>query len=275
MKLPRNRSVILTFIFAVVMVVIFLYPFFLILINSFKTFGDLLTNPLGLPKEFSLKSYAIAWESMRYPKAFINTLVITVVAVAGKVLLGSMAGYKLQRTKKRYSRVIYLLCVSPMLIPFHSIMFPFMKIVTTLGFYGSITGVIIIYLGFTSFDIFLFYNFVSTVPTAIEESAVIDGAGPFRTYFQIVFPLLRPVTATVIVLASMSIWNDMLIPLLLINSKAATRTLTLSAIMFYGLYATKWHVALAGLILTILPIIFVFIVLQRFVVKGITAGAIK
>lgn len=260
---------------AIVIAIIFLYPFYLIIINSLKTFGGVLDNPLALPKELVISGYSKAMRMMRYPQAFFNTVVVTTIAVSGRILFGSMAAYKLQRTKTRYSFIIYLFFVSPMLIPFHSIMFSFLKFVIGIGLNGSILGLGIVYLGFCSFDIFLFYNFISTIPLALEESATIDGASSWRVYFQIVFPLLKPVSITVTVLVAMATWNDFIVPLLLINSSPKTRTLTLSTVAFYGQYSTQWNIALSGLILTIIPILIVFLAMQKHISAGITAGALK
>jgi raffinose/stachyose/melibiose transport system permease protein len=186
-----------------------------------------------------------------------------------------MAGYILVRTPGRISWLIFVVIVSSMIIPFHSIMIPLIIVIKSLGLSNSIPGIIFVYWGLgCNFAIFLYHGFVKTIPRELEESAVIDGCTPFQTFFRIVLPLLAPVTSTILVLDALWIWNDFLLPLLMLQRKAV-KTIPLSQYVFFGQYYSEWGLALAGLTLAVVPIIIFYVFMQKYIVKGITAGAIK
>jgi len=161
------------------------------------------------------------------------------------------------------------------MLHFHSIMIPLIIVIKRLHLSNSIPGIIIVYWGLgCNFAIFLYHGFVKTIPLELEESAVIDGCSPFQTFFKIVFPLLTPVTSTIAVLDALWIWNDFLLPLLLLQ-KRSVKTIPLSQFVFFGQYYSEWGLALAGLVLAVIPVVVFYIFMQKYIVKGITAGALK
>jgi len=165
---------------------------------------------------------------------------------------------------------------TPMLIPFQTIMITLLKVMNVVNLSGSKVGLGIQYWGFgIPMAAFIYGNFMSTIPKELDESAFIDGAGTFRTYRSIIFPLLKSVTFTVIVIDVMWIWNDFLLPLLMVNSSNETKTLVLSAYTFVGQFNTQWHYAMAAMVLAVLPSIIIFIFLQKYIVEGVVAGAVK
>lgn len=271
-----NRKVhnTLTIILASLLALGWLAPFLIILFGSFKTRSEIFNNPIGWPSQLMLDNYRTAWEEMDFGNSFMHSLVITVVSVFLIVLISAMAAYGLSRLPSKFSKFVYYLCAVLMLVPFQTVMIP---LVTMFGSFNllSQTGLIIMNIGFgLSMSIFLFYGALQSVPASLDEAAMLDGASPFRAFWQIIFPSLRSTTSTVVILNAIHIWNDYLLPSLVINSEG-NRTIPLTMYNFFGEYTVQWELALAGLVLSILPIIILYIFLQRHIIQGVTDGAVK
>ena len=276
MKAKKKAQSIILFIFILLLACFYFYPVFLMFVNSVKSFGEVLTNPIALPKELVFQNFADVFEKMDYLKLFRNNVIITVIGIVGIVFFSSAAAYILDRRKSKYTKIAYTIIITPMLIPFQTIMITLLKAMSVIHLSGSKIGLGIQYWGFgIPMATFIFYNFMKTIPKEIDESAMIDGASTFRTFIQVIFPLLKSVTVTVIVLDVMWIWNDFLLPLLMVNSNKETKTLVLAAYTFVGSMNTKWHYAMAGMTLAVLPSIIIFIFLQKYIVDGVVAGAVK
>ncbi|KAF6579296.1 carbohydrate ABC transporter permease [Paenibacillus sp. EKM212P] len=260
----------------IVLSLLFLYPLFLAINNSFKSFAEVMTDVIALPKQLSLDNYVYVWKFIDYPRLFLNNTIITVVGLAGIVLISSIAAYKLARTKGKWSSVIYMLCIMPMLIPFQSIMLTVLRLAKDLNLADSTWGLGLLYWGFGApLAVFIYHGFVKGIPAEIDESAKIDGASGFRLFFSVIFPLLKSVTATIVIIDVMWIWNDFLLPLLMVNGSPSTKTLTLAAYTFVGQYTSDWQYAMTAMVMAVLPSIIVFIFLQKYIVKGVVAGAVK
>ncbi|WP_068497799.1 carbohydrate ABC transporter permease [Paenibacillus kribbensis] len=260
----------------IILSLLFLYPLFLAINNSFKSFAEVMTDVIALPKQFSLDNYVYVWQFINYPRLFLNNTIITVVGLAGIVLISSIAAYKLARTKSKWSSVIYMLCIMPMLIPFQSIMLTVLRLAKDLNLADSTWGLGLLYWGFGApLAVFIYHGFVKGIPAEIDESAKIDGASGFRLFFSVIFPLLKSVTATIVIIDVMWIWNDFLLPLLMVNGSPSTKTLTLAAYTFVGQYTSDWQYAMTAMVMAVLPSIIVFIFLQKYIVKGVVAGAVK
>ncbi len=273
MKSTRKNSVI--FFLLLLLALFFTMPVYFTVINSFKPLKEIVTSYTSMPESFYLGNYIKAWIKTDYPRVFLNSLIITVFSLVGIITISSMAGYILVRTPGKVSWFLFIIIVSSMIIPFHSIMIPLIIVIKRLHFSNSIPGIIIVYLGLgCNFAIFLYHGFVKTIPKELEESALIDGCSQFQTFFKIVFPLLTPVTSTIAVLDALWIWNDFLLPLLLLQ-KRSVKTIPLSQYIFFGQYYSEWGLALAGLTLAVIPVIIFYIFMQKYIVKGITAGAMK
>ena len=271
----RILSVLLPLALTLV-VLVYLYPLFLVIINSFKTFEEITTNVVALPKKPTLDNFVNAWTIMNYPVLFLNTLFATGLGVAGVVLTGSLAGYKLSRTKTIYSWIILIILIAPMMIPFNSFMIALVKVARSLRLTRTTWGLGILYWGLGApLALFLYHGFVKTVPKELDECALIDGASPFRIFFQVIFPLLQPVTVSVVVINSMWMWNDFLLPLLILSGTKNSYTLQLAAYNFFGQYKIEWNYAMAGVLLTIIPAIVLYLALQKYIIKGMVAGAVK
>lgn len=260
---------------AIVLAMLFLVPFYFLLVNSVKSFAEILLDAAAWPTEVIWSNYNRAWNIMNFPRVFRNSLFITIISNAGLVLISALSAYRFVRHPTRFNNLIFTFFVAAMVIPFQSIMIPLMKVANWFNLLDSRIGLFVCYLGFgVSMSVFLFHGFVKSIPVEIEESAVVDGCSPLGVFWRIVFPLLKPMTVTIIIVNSLWIWNDFLLPSLLLG-RTELRTIPLSTYSFFGQYTKQWDLALAALVMGITPIILFFLTLQRQIIEGITAGSVK
>ncbi|WP_429961943.1 carbohydrate ABC transporter permease [Enterococcus sp. AZ083] len=250
------------------------YPFFLIMINSFKTKAEIFQSTLSLLGGLSFENYQEALEKLDFIRSLMNSLLITVGSLILVVFVSSMAAYALSRNTSRLSSVLYFVVAIGLLIPFQGIMIPLISLFGRMNLLNQ-PGLMIMYLGLAvSMSTFLYYGALRGIPRSLDEAAIIDGANTFQIYWKVILPLLKPTTVTVIVLNTLWFWNDYLLPSLSIN-KAGMYTIPLRMFYFFGEFNKQWHLALAALVIVVLPIILLFIALQKHVVKGISDGAVK
>lgn len=268
-------------ILLLVMALVFLSPIYIIFINSFKNRRELYENTLALPEEFTLQFYEAAMARMDFFNAFLNSMYVTVVSVIFIVILSSMTAWMLARNANWISTVIFMTLIATMLIPFQTIMMPLMQLVTGITrstgipLYNSLTGLIFMNIGFhAALSVFLYHGFIKSIPISLEEAATIDGASKFGVFWRVVFPILTPITATVMILNVILIWNDFLLPSLTLIDKSL-RTIPLSVFYFFGEFTIEWNMAMAGLTLTIIPVVIFYIISQKYIIKGIGEGAVK
>ena len=229
---------------------------------------------LALPKHFSFQNYLKAFEKMDFLHSLINSLVITCVATVLILLVSSMAAWVMVRYKTKVSKVLFLVFSAALLIPFQCVMLPLVDVMSKLHLMNR-PGLIFMYIGFgCSMSIVLFHGFIKNIPVELEEAATIDGCNMFQTFFLIVLPLLKGIMATVAVINVMWIWNDFLLPSLIIN-KNGMQTLPLRTYLFFGQFTKKWDLATAALVLCMIPIVIFYLSCQKHIVKGITAGVGK
>ncbi len=270
----RIVNVMLTVLVAV-LALLFLTPFYFTLTNSVKTYGEVIKDAASLPDQIILENYAIAFRDINFPLVFFNSFFITSVSLLFMVSLGSMAAWRLVRRPHKGSKIIFSIFVIAMVVPFQSIMIPLMRVTSTLGLLDNRFGVIITYIGFgMPFTVFLLHGFAKTVPLEVEESAYLDGASDVTIFIRIVLPLLKSMLATVTILQTFWMWNDFLLPLLIIFSDNL-KTIPLAIFSFFGQYNNQWDKALATLNMGMLPIIVFFLFLQRFIIRGVTSGSLK
>lgn len=254
---------------------IYLSPFFFVLINSFKGRREIISNPFCFPAVWSLDNFVTAFRRMGFVSAFMNSLVITVFSVIGIAVFSSMTAYIFVRTDWRFNKVMFFTMVAAMLIPFQAIMIPLVQIYGGLNLLNSHWILIYMYLGFgSSFAVFLYHGFIKAIPLELEEAAMIDGCSRIQVFFRIVFPLLKSTTLTLIILNVLWIWNDFLLPSLVLIS-SSNRTLPLTTFYFHGTYTSDYGLLMAALMLTILPVIIFYALLQKHIIKGVMEGAIK
>lgn len=262
-----------------VLSVLFLSPVFVILMNSVKSNFYISDEPFSFPrgeKFVGFENFIKGFTQSDFLSALMNSVIITVLSVAGIVVLTAMAAWYIVRVKNRMTRILYYLFVFSMIVPFQMVMYT----VTFLAFelnLNSPLGIVFVYLGFGSgLSVFMFSGFIKGIPTEIEEAAVIDGCDPIRTFFMIVFPILKPTAITVAILNAMWVWNDYLLPYLVLGS-GENRTLPVAVQMaLTGGYGNKDMGALmAMLVLAILPIIIFYLFCQKYIIRGVVAGAVK
>jgi raffinose/stachyose/melibiose transport system permease protein len=271
----KNSGTIVKNLLLSVLLVAFLFPFIEVIINSFRTTQQFISNPVSFRIQLSLKNYVTAYKSMNFPTAFFNSAVITITGICLIILFSSMAAYLFARFKWRINSVLFFIMTASMTIPFQVVMIPLVTIYGSIGFLNSRQALLFMYLGFGApFAVFTFHGFIKGIPIALEEAASIDGASKIRIFFQIVLPLLTPVLATVIVLDVLWLWNDYLLPSLILQS-ANLRTLPLSTYNFFSSYSVDYGPLMAGLIMTLLPVLFLYLFLQKYIIEGIAAGAVK
>lgn len=276
--MQRSTKVLTTtlkYLALVTLSVFFLFPIGMGMLNSFKTEAEMYANVVGFPKPMHWENYSYVINDINIFAHFKNNIVVTVVAVAGIIFCSSLAGYKLSRTPGKVSNAIFLLMWVSMLIPFHSIMFSLVRVAQTIHIKNLLIGLPLVYIGLgVNFAVFLYHGFVKSVPRDIEEAAMIDGCNQLQSFYKVVFPLMLPITMTITILDVLWVWNDFLLPLVMI-SKYENYTLILVASSFFSMYRTDWGHILPILTLTSLPMIVFYLFFQKYIVKGIADGAVK
>ena len=252
-----------------------LFPYYIMLINSFKTQKELFASTLSFPETFLVLNYVRAIERMDLFTTLLNSLLITVFSTVVIVLFGSMTGYALNRVKSRMSDVIFNIFLAAVLIPFQSVMIPLVVTLADIGILNTRVGMVFTYLGFgCSMCIFLVYGALKSIPLSLDEAGIIDGAKRSQVFFRIIFPMLKPTMITSAVLNVLWIWNDYLLPSLVINQENL-HTIPLRLYYFFAEYTKEWNYAMAGLVLSTAPVIVFYLFCQKYIIKGISDGAIK
>lgn len=267
-----------SFVFLLLLSFVFIFPIYLVVINSFKSKFNIIGEPFSFPNEdtfVGLENYINGMESADIVGSFIRTLVITVGSVIAIVVLTSMTAWYITRIKSKVNKGIYYLFLFSMIVPFQMVMYTMTAIGVKLGL-NSVLGIIPIYLGFGSgLSVFMFSGFVKGLPSEIEEAAMIDGCGPIKTFFYVVFPMLKPTAITVAILNAMWIWNDFLLPYLLLGSNNKTLSVAIQLTMQGAYGAIDWGGFMAMLVLAIIPIIIFYLFCQKYIIKGVVDGAVK
>jgi len=270
----------------ILLFILFLFPFVLVLLNSAKTAFEVTQYPLALPAEWGniIKNIKTIWTSdnIHYPSSLFSSFVITISSLAFLNLLSAQAAWVLVRTKTKLSNTVFFIFVAAMVIPFQIVMFPLLTWLRTITDFTGIrllrtyAGMIICYVGFgISLSIFMFHGFIKSIPLELEEAATIDGCKRHEIFYKIIFPLLTPIHATVAVLNGIWIWNDYLLPLLVLGKGNAIQTLPLAVSNFAGAFVKQWDLIMTAVLLAMIPIIICFLLAQKYIVKGMLAGSIK
>ena len=267
------------FIILLILLFLFIFPFLMVIINVFKTKADITSNPLALigAHGFTLKNFPEAIKKMNFYRAFGNSLLITCVSTVLTILLSSMTSYIMVRRKWKITGILFAMMIASMVIPFQVLMIPLVSL------YGGLLGIlnhrmtlIFMHVGFSlSMATFMFHGAIHTnVPLALEEAATIDGCTSWQTFWKIVFPMLKPTIATIAIIDAMAFWNDYLLPSLVLGRKELY-TLPIATQVFYGTFSTDIGLIMAALLLAMQPILLLYLFLQRYIVEGVTAGAVK
>ncbi|MDR3050999.1 MAG: carbohydrate ABC transporter permease [Oscillospiraceae bacterium] len=274
---------------AILIFALFMVPFFLVVLNAAKVSVDIIDNPVSWPKAwgqlFTNIGLILQNSNINYWPSFFSSAIITVCSLAVIVVFSAMAAWVLVRNRAWWSNVIFMMFVAAMVIPFQVVMFPLVtwfrqiEVVTGIRLLRQYLGMIFAYLGFgSSMSVFIFHGFIKGVPLELEEASTIDGCSRPATFFRIVFPILQPVIVTVLILNGIWVWNDYLLPLMILgsgNMAGAVRTLPLAVQSFVGSYVKQWDLILTATLMAMLPIIVLYLFAQKYIIKGMVEGSIK
>lgn len=274
-KREKRRTIIWTLIVVLLMLFI-LFPFFLVILNSLKSMGEIGKNVLGFPSSILVSNYVYAFKRMNYVRALGNTVIITLLGNMGLILFATMSGYWLIRKPTKFNKLLYFLYLGAMAIPFQATMIPFVKSMNVLGMSGNVFGVAFAYWGMCCPTvIFLTSGAVKAIPLEMEEAAAIDGCSQLGIYFKIVFPNLRTIVVTFTILNIFYIWNDYLLPFLMLGVNKKLYTVQIALKVFSGEYGVRWDYMLPGVILAMIVPLVLFVICQRMVVEGMVSGSVK
>ena len=276
MKKNKLASQIAIYAVMVALSIFVLLPIYYLIVTTFKTSTEAALAPMALPTSWDFSGYINAFEKMQYPRAFKNTFIITGTSVCMLVVLASMCGYVLNRKAKyKVVQIVFLLFLSGMMFPYQMSILGLYKIIQQLNLMNSLLAVILINIAtHLPFSIFLFRSFVSTIPYELEEAAKIDGAGIFRTFWVITFPLMKPIIATVAILDTLTIWNDFMGPLYFLQSREKGVILQ-EVYRNVGQFSTDWTSLFPMMVLGVLPLLVFYLFMQRYIIGGVMSGSVK
>lgn len=288
MKNLRSQrvSLVIVELIAIFVFILFIIPFVMVVLNSAKTSREIIYNAVAIPENWGQLFINIGRifgnKTVDYIGAFVDSTAITFLSLVVIVFFSSMTAWVLVRNKTKWSSVLFLFFVMAMVIPFQVLMYPLVRWLRILGNFlgirllGSYTGIVFAYLGFGSpLSVFIFHGFIKNIPYELEESATIDGCSRGETFFKIVFPLLQPIIVTVLILNGIWIWNDYLLPLLILGSNGIVQTIPIAVTAFAGAYLKQWDLILTSTLIAMVPIIVLYLFAQRYIIKGMVEGSIK
>ena len=282
----RKTKLLIGEIIGIILALVILFPFILVILNSAKTSADIVISPLSIPSKWGQMlvnfNNVIHNDSFNYWKSFFNSLFITVISLTLVSTLAAMTAWVLCRNKTKWSGFIFMILVAAMVIPFQVVMLPLLSTFRNISeFFGiqmlqSYQGIIFAYVGFGgSMSVFILHGFIKGIPKELEEAAWIDGCSPEGTFFRIIFPLLKPVQMTILILNGIWIWNDYLLPSLMLGLNGKIKTLPVAVSAFVGSYVKQWDLILSAAFLAMIPIVILFLFAQKQIINGIVDGAIK
>lgn len=276
----NNKSVktFIQFTLLIILTALFIFPILLVFMNSFKSRLYVSTAPFALPfgsMFVGFENYIRGVTSSGFLIAFLRSVWITVVGVGIIVVCTSMSAWYIVRVKSKFTRALYYMFTFSMIVPFQMVMYTMTFVVNRISF-DNVFGILFVYLGFgAGLTVFMFTGFIKSIPLEVEEAATIDGCNPIQTYFHVVFPMLKPTAITVAILQAMWIWNDYLLPYLILGSDHKTVPVAIQLAMQGAYGSTDYGGFMAMLVLNIIPIIIFYLCSQKYIIKGVVAGAVK
>jgi raffinose/stachyose/melibiose transport system permease protein len=284
-KVRKKYNITLTIV-TLILFLITIFPFFIVVINSAKASLEIITNPLALPDNWLqlFKNMNEIWNkpTVRYSQSVLSSVIITTFSLLTISVFSAMAAWVLVRTKSKTSTFIFMLFISGLIIPFQVVMFPLVSLfriikeVTHIPLLRTYHGMVIAYIGFGApLAVFMFHGFIKSVPLALEEAATIDGCSKPGIFFRILMPILKPIFITVIILDVIWIWNDFLLPSLILGVGQHIQTIPLAIRAFAGSFLKKWDLIMTAVLMAAIPIIVGFLFAQKHIIKGMVAGSIK
>ncbi|OZQ77400.1 sugar ABC transporter permease [Paenibacillus odorifer] len=271
-RLLHMLSFLLMFILALIVAV----PLYYLVVTTFKSSYEAGVHPLALPSSLSFESYINAFQKMQYPRAFMNTFIITALSVIGVILCASMGGYVLNRKgDSKAAKIVFVLILAGIMFPYQMSVLGLYKVVQSLHLMNTLWAVIFINIAVNiPFATFMFRSFITTIPGELEEAAKIDGAGFYRVFWVITFPLMKPIIATVAILNSLTIWNDFMGPLYFLQSREKNVILQ-EVYRNVGQFSTDWNSMFPMMVLGVLPLLIFYLFMQKYIIGGVMNGALK
>ncbi|MCR5670904.1 MAG: carbohydrate ABC transporter permease [Butyrivibrio sp.] len=273
-SVKRRKTII--FVLTLIVLILFMVPFYMLVVNSFKSTAQFIKSPFSVPKELKIDNFTTAIERMNFGRSLFNTAFITVAAVVFNLIVSSMTGYLFARKKWKINKIIFMAFLASMVAPFQVYMIPLVKIYAgLLGHSNSLPMVAYIAVGLNvPFAVFLYSGFVEGIPSELDEAALIDGCSFTRTFFYIIMPLLKPIIITVTVFVAMGVWNDFLMSSLFLT-KNDTKTLAIAIKTFLTNHSAEYAPMMAGLLLSVLPVLIFYLIGQKYIIEGVIAGSVK
>jgi raffinose/stachyose/melibiose transport system permease protein len=255
---------------------IWLIPIFFALVNSFKDMLQVTVKPMSMPESLYLDNYTYIWKRLNYPRLFINSSIVLIFSELGIILFASMAGYWLARRKNKLAIIVRNYFTLSIFIPFQAIMICLVSVMSKMSLINSLEGLIIVNIGLTSsMALFLFYGYIRQIPVELDEAGKVDGASSIRIFFKIIFPMLAPMTSTVIILTSLTVWNGYLLPLILLQNEEVMTLPVGTANVIYGAFFMKYNYAITALVMAAIPMIVLFLYFQKRIISGVVDGSVK
>lgn len=274
MKKKKKIGAIIGEIIMLMICILMLIPFYYLVVNTFKTPQEMSNSPLALPTHITFDNYKKAFASMDFARSLTNSLVITIISVTLIVLLGAMAAYPIARRKHKMYKGILLYFLLGYMVPAQTIMIPLYLLLQKMHLLNNIAGLILVYASWCNFALFLYQGFFKNLPEDVEEAAMIDGCTPWQSFWKIVFPMLKPITTTIVIFEVMWVWNDFLYPYLFLSSNKAF-TLVMQVYKGVGQFSNDWAMMLSTMVLVLIPVVIFYLIMQKNIVAGITSGAVK
>lgn len=278
MRLQKLTFNTLIYGFLIFSLILFVFPFYLVIINSFKKNGPIIENPFALPTTLDFAQFGQVIEKMNFSVTFTNTLFITLFSVALILIFSAMCAYYMVRNATLFNNTFFAVLVASMIIPFQSIMIPLIYIYGgQLGWIQEFPRTLLtaLYIGFGSaFSVFVYHGFIKSIPLELEEASLIDGCNRRQTFFRIVLPMLAPTSVTIAILNTLWIWNDYLLPSLVLQEEQFY-TMPVKMKVFNGTYMDNWELLIPAILMTILPLLVAYLFGQRYIIRGVMQGAIK
>lgn len=275
-RMKSKKKVTKTEIILLILAVIYILPIYTLVANSLKSYEEILHNPYSLPTSLNLQNYLTVFRGTDFFEALKNSLVCTVAVVGILVPLSSMSAYAIVRRDMKISNILYLYFIAGVIVPYQAYMIPLIKEFQVMGLLRTPLALVITYVAqFTPLSLFLYAGFIKSVPKEMEEAAEIDGCGPYKTFFRIVFPILKPCTSSVVIFLSVNVWNAFVQPMTIIGT-SRWKILTVEINSFVqDKYFQQWNLTFATCFLALLPIAIVYLTMQNSIIGGLTGGSVK
>lgn len=263
------------YLFLIVIAICYLYPIFIMICNSLKTSEEIRKSGLALPNSFFLENYAYAYEKANIGRLFINSFVVTGLSLALIFIINVLTAYPFARFAFKGKSIIFVIILSGIMFPIQMAIIPLFKIITTIHLVNSPFALVFPYAAFSlPIGVYILSNYMRSVPIELDEAAKIDGCGSFKMLWKIMLPIIKPATATVLITNAITVWNDLLLPVI-VMTKPTSKTLPSGLMFFQGQYSNSWEYLTAAIVMISLPMIIFFLLLQKDIVNGLAAGSVK